>query len=140
MRGLRYRATATRPGFPGGEERMGRVDDALRRAAVAEQTPPAPVDDRIDGLAAEPFPAERVNGDRAFARLDVSFEEPQSASASLFERLDARLAGKVVVDGNMEPACREQYRRLAAALHHGQAATGLKVVMIASAAASEGKT
>ncbi len=41
------------------------------------------------------------------------------------------------------PCCassREQYRRLAAALHHAQEATGVKVVMIASAVAGEGKT
>jgi protein-tyrosine kinase len=35
---------------------------------------------------------------------------------------------------------REQYRRLAATLHHAQTATGLKVIMIASAAPAEGKT
>jgi capsular exopolysaccharide synthesis family protein len=35
---------------------------------------------------------------------------------------------------------REQYRRLAARLHHSQAATGLQVVMVASAAEGEGKT
>src|SRR6476661_7528340 len=44
------------------------------------------------------------------------------------------------VGANMLPASREQYRRLAAALHHAQAATGVKVVMIASAVANEGKT
>jgi capsular exopolysaccharide synthesis family protein len=47
---------------------------------------------------------------------------------------------KVVVDDDMLPGSREQYRRLAAALHQMQATTGLKVVMISSALASEGKT
>ncbi len=60
--------------------------------------------------------------------------------SSLFERLDRRLAAKIVVDQTMIPASREQYRRLAATLHHQQAATGLKVVMIASAVVGEGKT
>jgi Mrp family chromosome partitioning ATPase len=40
----------------------------------------------------------------------------------------------------MTATTREQYRRLAASLHHTQSATGLKVVMIASAAPGEGKT
>jgi receptor protein-tyrosine kinase len=40
----------------------------------------------------------------------------------------------------MAPASREQYRRLAATLHRTQIATGLKVVMIGSAVAGEGKT
>ena len=47
---------------------------------------------------------------------------------------------RLVPDQNMPAACREQYRRLAATLHHGQVDTGLKVVMIASAVAGEGKT
>ena len=40
----------------------------------------------------------------------------------------------------MMAATREQYRRLAGTLHHAQTATGLKVIMIASAAPAEGKT
>ncbi len=57
------------------------------------------------------------------------------------DRIDAGLAGKTVVDENMPPASREQYRRLAAVLHDAQRATpDLRVVMIASAVAGEGKT
>jgi len=44
------------------------------------------------------------------------------------------------VDQNIMPVSREQYRRLAATLHHAQEDTGLKVVMIASAVVGEGKT
>ena len=39
----------------------------------------------------------------------------------LSEHLDSRLSEKVVVDANTLPASREQYRRLAAVLHDGQA-------------------
>jgi capsular exopolysaccharide synthesis family protein len=60
--------------------------------------------------------------------------------SELFERLDATLAQKIVVDHNTMPVSREQYRRLAATLHHAQADMGLKVVMIASAVVGEGKT
>jgi capsular exopolysaccharide synthesis family protein len=56
------------------------------------------------------------------------------------ERIDDSLAQKIVADEKMEAASREQYRRLAATLHHLQADRGLKVVMIASAVPGEGKT
>jgi receptor protein-tyrosine kinase len=59
---------------------------------------------------------------------------------ALIERIDRALAGKIVVDAKMMSTSREQYRRLAATLHHAQSANGLNVVMIASAAPAEGKT
>jgi len=65
---------------------------------------------------------------------------PADVPAGLVDHMDGSLREKVVVDANMLPASREQYRRLAAALHHAQAASGVKVVMIASAVANEGKT
>ena len=58
----------------------------------------------------------------------------------MFERIDARLNEKIVIDQNMNSASREQYRRLAAVLHDAQSTTGLQVVMVASAIAGEGKT
>jgi capsular exopolysaccharide synthesis family protein len=54
--------------------------------------------------------------------------------------LCTRLTGKVVVDPHMLPRSREQYRRLAATLHQGQAEHGLKVIMLTSALPGEGKT
>ena len=62
------------------------------------------------------------------------------AEPSLFEQLDTKLAGKIVVDQAMNPVFREQYRRLAASLHQAQEENGLKVVMVVSAAIAEGKT
>ncbi|HYN09262.1 MAG TPA: CpsD/CapB family tyrosine-protein kinase [Vicinamibacterales bacterium] len=75
----------------------------------------------------------------------ITIDEPprperRELNAEIFERLDATLAQKIVVDQNIMPVSREQYRRLAATLHHAQADTGLKVVMIASAVVGEGKT
>jgi protein-tyrosine kinase len=60
-----------------------------------------------------------------------------------FELLPKALAGlghKLLADPNVAPAAREQYRQLAATLHNAQTASGLKVIMIASAVAGEGKT
>jgi protein-tyrosine kinase len=49
-------------------------------------------------------------------------------------------AGKLVVGDDADPAFVEQYRRLAAALHHSQLQSGTRSVMIVSAVESEGKT
>jgi capsular exopolysaccharide synthesis family protein len=57
-----------------------------------------------------------------------------------FERIDARYAGKTVVDQDISPTSREQYRRLAASLHHAKEASGLTIVMVTSAVSGEGKT
>ncbi|MEZ5316494.1 MAG: CpsD/CapB family tyrosine-protein kinase [Vicinamibacterales bacterium] len=73
------------------------------------------------------------------ARTAAKAPDPDP-DASLFDRVDMQYAQKVVVDHGMAPASREQYRRLAAALHHAQEQTGIRVVMISSALPGEGKT
>ena len=118
-----------------------------------------------ESLSREPYPIEMSERRRARPLAPIalppagttSAEAPKAQAApstppppatepvkprtgSLFERLDATLARKVVVDENMIPASREQYRKLAATLHQSQSATGLKVVMISSALGGEGKT
>jgi capsular exopolysaccharide synthesis family protein len=47
---------------------------------------------------------------------------------------------KLVVGHNMRPGAIEQYRKLAAGLHHAQTQQGIKIVMMASTLAGEGKT
>ena len=144
---------------------MSRVDEAMRRAAELADTGttssedvfrPADAVDDVREFAREPFPIEMPEKRAARASAPthtgsfapVMAEAPRPApvlpevpkAGSLFERIDGSLAEKIVVDSNMGSTSREQYRRLAAALHHAQAARGLKVVMIASAVAGEGKT
>jgi capsular exopolysaccharide synthesis family protein len=58
----------------------------------------------------------------------------------VFAHIDNRLAEKVIVDDAITPMSREQYRRLAGVLHDAQAERGLKVILVASAVAGEGKT
>ena len=62
------------------------------------------------------------------------------SSSQLFEHVDLRYKGKIVLDTAVSPQSREQYRRLAASLHHAQAVSGIKVVMVTSALVGEGKT
>jgi capsular exopolysaccharide synthesis family protein len=59
---------------------------------------------------------------------------------TVFERIDHKLAEKVVADRNISSLSREQYRRLAAVLHDAQSQSGMSVIMIASALSGEGKT
>ena len=180
---------------------MGRLTEALRRAADAANTPPEAASDALNaptggmneatddlfpievtgappmasagarettepaGAAviassaqAMPSPmATGTNGDppvqpgsaEAAALSRNGSGHPENAeppaddattSNGLFERLDATLAQKVVVDQKIMPVSREQYRRLAATLHHAQEDMGLKVVLVASAVLGEGKT
>jgi protein-tyrosine kinase len=88
--------------------------------------------------------ASSASPDEAASTIDLRDTPPDTRAVApqseLFERLDATLAQKIVVDQNIMPVSREQYRRLAATLHHAQADTGLKVVMICSAVMGEGKT
>jgi protein-tyrosine kinase len=51
-----------------------------------------------------------------------------------------RLGGRVVLSAAAPPGSIEQYRRLAATLHHAQTQSGLKIVMVASAMPGEGKS
>jgi len=139
---------------------MGRLEKAMRRAAGEQAAPavdlPQPPDDFAEELpneivepavetataatvAPEHFPAELAppKGSPA-AGTDVA---PDSiVEVALRTQVNAALATKTVIDSDMMPASREQYRRLAAALHQAQRTTGFKVVMVASAVAGEGKT
>jgi receptor protein-tyrosine kinase len=104
---------------------MGRVDAAMRKAEAAgtgelKKDSGEPI---VSGIA----PPAQTPAEPAAEDLHV-------------EDLNATVARKVVVDGKMLPAAREQYRRLAAALHQSQASSGVKIVMIASAVPAEGKT
>jgi len=76
------------------------------------------------------------------APLKTPSAEPPAGPApvALLERISTTLRAKLVVDDAIAPTSREQYRKLAAALHHQQASSGIKIVMIASAVSGEGKT
>ena len=142
---------------------MSRIDEAMRRAAGAGAVEPPPdqtVEDlqpeetssEATALAREPFPVEATDrrprtppppqahpGDRGSYETSRQ-AETVAPESTLFERLDARLTEKIVVDHNMSPASREQYRRLAAVLHDAHNTSGLRLIMVASAVAGEGKT
>lgn len=115
---------------------MGRVDSALRRAAG--QAPAGPAIAEQDPAAAGPGPATPLSHGQSAKGVAPAPSQP--ALRALLDHVNPKLAQKVVADERIDPASREQYRRLGAALHQANAATGLSVVMVASAVAGEGKT
>ena len=137
---------------------MSRIDEALRRAAEqAERQGDLAVDARqsqgddtadrhVDALAREPFPLEMPKRPaRPAATLSVvtpahvPVSPPESPIAKLEEPISSS-SDRLVTDIETPTQSREQYRRLASALHRAQEAHGLKVVMVASAVQGEGKT
>jgi capsular exopolysaccharide synthesis family protein len=65
---------------------------------------------------------------------------PHDADHALFHGLDAAVAERLVVSKSAEPMLIEQFRLLAATLHHAQADQRLKTVMVTSAAVGDGKS
>ena len=135
---------------------MSRVEEALRRASGA-----GPAEVRTPGQRTvdNPFVSEghAVSGVHEFPLQNVSSEwpavpkrEPRVVAAppppspppvrDQLERIGDEMDGKVVLDQETSSASVEQYRRLAASLHHLQVQTGLKTIMVSSAMPRDGKT
>jgi protein-tyrosine kinase len=60
--------------------------------------------------------------------------------AESFATIDPSVREKLVISPHIAPEALEQYRRLGATLHHAQVERDIRVVMVGSAAAGEGKT
>lgn len=118
---------------------MTRLSDALRRASATAETllpPPAAA------APAAPWPAfspdEDVAAPDAGAAPAAPAPEPSAAMSGLaFGDADR---DKLIVGDHVDAALVEQYRHLAAVLHHAQKSSGVKSVMVTSALPSEGKT
>lgn len=126
---------------------MSRIEEALRRSGAAGTRPlPGPdartgaevpsLIDPVDGatespwdLTPDPRPIEATGGDGTPA-----------TTASLQHLGSGLNAEKLVVAASIPRVSIEQYRRLAATLHHAQEARGIRTVLVASALAEEGKT
>jgi protein-tyrosine kinase len=121
------------------------------RSAEAPPAPSAfppiePVDD-VDAGAAPLF-GPRAVPDAPSRRTPVRREAPAATvpdvtsddGAPVFGGFDRGIEERVVVSKAMPPVSVEQYRRLAATLHHAQADRGIKRVMVTSAVTGEGKS
>jgi capsular exopolysaccharide synthesis family protein len=128
---------------------MGRIDEALRQAGMKATPDPATAPPAL-----EAFPTasdEKTEAPRPIRTVET--QAPPRIKPE--EALDVRSSGdavstgrpyrfpvveKLVIHNATAPGTVEQYRRIAATLHHLQEERALKVLMIASAQVGEGKT
>ena len=141
---------------------MSRIEEALRRSGAAGARP-IPADERDEEAqppAASP-PAQQ--GEEAPWTFDETSRSRIEARVAAQDRRDghgdpgpvlpagtpglAPFSGfspavieKIIVGDRVAPATVEQYRKLAATLHHAQIERGIRVLMVASALPDEGKT
>jgi capsular exopolysaccharide synthesis family protein len=137
---------------------MSRIDEAMRLAArgrtpeardaehehagsVTEDVIPAPwsLDDQTDAPASSPVSGSRASQPPAAPTPLLDAAAPGPGGMALFKGFHPAVLERLVA-GSSNPALAEQYRQLAATLHHAQMAQQIRVVMIVSATAGEGKT
>jgi protein-tyrosine kinase len=140
---------------------MSRLEAALRRAQAQNQDPIIPTvaparepiretrpRDGVTELNARSEPdaqSERDAADerraRAIASLTAQAPAPGAPTADAAALgMDGPRAEKLVIASRPEQSTVEQYRKLAAVLHHAQVERDLKVVMVSSAISGDGKT
>jgi capsular exopolysaccharide synthesis family protein len=128
---------------------MSRLEAALRRAQMQATEPVAravpPVRDPRPHSRTPESVSERAAVDDRMARAFRSMtevppvpSEPPAAAEALTKLGPG--AEKLVVTSRPEQATVEQYRKLAATLHHAQVERALKVVIVSSAVSGDGKT
>jgi len=114
-------------------QRKPLVQDVIRSFAIPKQ--------QFSVVATQRF------GRRLFVNFDLTTWSENLAPifdsrtfASRAYRFGAVASRKTIVDPDVESSLVEQYRRLAASLHHAQLQRNVRTVMITSAVAAEGKT
>jgi capsular exopolysaccharide synthesis family protein len=134
---------------------MGRIDEALRRAArdgaapVSDGGAQRPGDDAFvspwsfESTPAQTptaaAPAQGAPAESPFTLITTAPRGPADTLA-LFRSFDPAVEERIVVGKGAPPALAERFRRLAATLHHAQLVQGIKVVMVTSPDAGDGKT
>jgi protein-tyrosine kinase len=140
---------------------MSRLEAALRRAHAQNQEPNLPTVAHTREPLRETPPGRGVTERDARSERDAQHErdvvnerraraitaltvEPPAPSASPAVSSLMGMAGsgaeKLVIGSRPEQSTVEQYRKLAATLHHAQVERDLKVVMVSSAVSGDGKT
>jgi capsular exopolysaccharide synthesis family protein len=121
---------------------MARLADALQRANITRTAHEAPQPARVPADPLAPAARPRVPGERpdtpAGATTLLGF--PQGDPQLARWRTDPELVGKLVGTKDVSSGAIEQYRKLAATLHHAQEERGIQVIMTASSLPSEGKS
>ncbi|HUQ87460.1 MAG TPA: CpsD/CapB family tyrosine-protein kinase [Vicinamibacterales bacterium] len=136
---------------------MTRLSDALRRAQESTGAQPTAGEEAVPSSAAWKFaPVETMHVPQEGAvlaprdpelRLDGQTAETDHHAPGPIEKPTApsvRMGdadrNKLIIGDNVDASMVEQYRHLAAVMHHAQKASGVRSVMVTSALPSEGKT
>jgi len=125
---------------------MTRLSEALQRAAetsghavmAKDPEPQAAWQFPVEGQR-EPAPAQAPPPPVA-APEPAAVAAPPAVLPPLASRFSDEERSRLVIGDGADRALVEQYRHLAAVLHHAQAASGHRSVMVTSALPSEGKT
>jgi protein-tyrosine kinase len=130
----------TPPAAPANRSPVNRVPVQPQSAPPARGSSPAAA--RVAPLPEARTPLSMVRGHEAPAgRVGSSgLIGPPSSDVLTAWRNDPELVGKLVTTEGFSGAAQEQYRKLAAILHHAQTERGLKVIMTSSALPGEGKS
>ena len=122
---------------------MTRLAEALRRAEDHSGAEAPTSDSRVLSQPAG-APLTRVPDTLSVQRADqdwvAELEIQKHRTLGVFHGFGANAVDKLIVTPTVPHAAVEQYRKLAASLHHAQLERQIKVVMITSAAPGEGKT
>ncbi len=121
---------------------MTRLADALDRAE-ARRGLSTGLDEAPAAQAATPPPALSIVTGSAEARHPVGgtlLAPPSRKDEVISWRTNPDTVGKLVGTDGFSGAALEQYRKLAATLHHAQVERGLKIIMTSSALPGEGKS
>lgn len=127
---------------------MTRLSEALKKAAAETAVPvtaaqePLPATWQfapVETMHVPPAPAPEEPAELRRVEPARSAEAANGPEAGPIRVGDAD-RGKLVVDEHVDLNVVEQYRHLAAVLHHAQKASGVRTVMVTSAMPSEGKT
>jgi capsular exopolysaccharide synthesis family protein len=126
---------------------MSRIEEALRRASADGSVSAPPISQHVefrvssddDAMPDYEYQSEGTQPEQAAPRSpSPAVLRDAAIPAIVADRTP--VSDKVILSHDAEPVAIEQYRRIAATLHHVQLDRGLKIVMVASAIAGEGKT
>jgi len=128
---------------------MSRIEQALSRihqngdpdGQRADTSPADPwnVAEQAPAVAPSPAPAATVLPPMATAAAHTPNDLAPDAAPTPAMPV-ARIFEEKIVGGSLPPQVVEEYRRLGALIHHMQLERGVRVVMVTSAVAGEGKT
>ena len=128
---------------------MSRIGDALKRAGAPDITDglldmPLAAQPRrhFSHVAVEPeavIPRGAARRRPSHRRIRARSRSVADATAPTFNGAPVRADSRLVVNPDLPAFAVEQYRRLAATLHHIQEDRGVKRVIVSSAVAEEGR-